>query len=651
MLREAALKGRARLGQWRSARLQKVKVGLGSPLAPNPTEPSRASLLDYPSPRLSESPLEPAPLRPAAGHLGGRSARLSKGPLAPTPARGTAALMSPRGTSGSCPLTTWLGSWLLLACLLVAWSFPSHGPETCNRHIMERHIRMLQELIDSQMETSCHITFKFADQDQLKDSICYLKKAFPLIQDIFEEVIRFKDNSLNYNTSRTLHELYLNLRDDGCVTREHETTDEACVKTFNNTPVQILEKVQNIFVETRRLLNNDWRVFDRDCTSSFDKCGNSDVVTKPDCNCLSPRTTPSSKLASVPIHSSLSPSTAPVANLAWGDSEGTEGKPLLPSDLPPQTTAQGSARRRVPRSTCGSVESMETTGTLSASQSLVGSEMEPGSNKSPPDLSDSPRIKGLLNSELDTDSALGDASGDVSPGSQETEAPLFLLGGGPIQTGTPDPDELLATPSTPVLAQGRLAQVRNDHLQDEGSNPLAGQARDYSSEEMDGGIQGLGSPTTQLLHSEETQAISSLPAQPGFPRSLSWGIPRPQEELVGKRSTRVRRSPAKLEGGRGGQGLERGKGPGGAPKGFNSLPLTDTGPKRQNVESPELQPRGFFFYVTSILLVLLAVGGLLLYRKRQRNLQELQPAETPMEQPESRSPLNQEEDRQVELPV
>nr|XP_020856616.1 macrophage colony-stimulating factor 1 isoform X2 [Phascolarctos cinereus] len=527
--------------------------------------------------------------------------------------------MTPRGASGSCPLTTWLGFWLLLAYLLVVWSFPSHGPETCNRLIGEGHLRMLQELIDSQMETSCHITFKFADQDQLKDSICYLKKAFPLVQDIFEEIIRFKDNSPNYNTSRKLHELYLRLRDDGCVTREHEKRDEACVRTFNNTPVQILEKVQNIFVETRRLLNDDWRVFNRDCTSSFDKC----VIS------------------------------APVAKLAWGDSEGTEGKPLLPSDLPPQTTAQGSARHRVPRSTCGSVESMEAAGMLSASQSPVGSEMEPGSSKSPPDLSDSPRIKGLLNSDLDTDSALGDASGDVSPGSQETEAPLFLLGGGPTQTGTADPDELLATPSTPVLAQGLLAQVRNDHLQDEGSNPLAGQARDYSSEEMDGGIQGLSSPTTQLLHSEETQGISSLPAQPGFPRSQSWGIPRPQEELVGKRSTRVRRSPVKLEGGRGGQGLERGKGPGGAHKGFNSLPLTDTGPERQNVGSPELQPQGSFFYVlvSSILLVLLAVGGLLFYKQKQRNRQELQPAEIPMEQPEIRSPLNQEEDRQVELPV
>ncbi|KAM9000313.1 macrophage colony-stimulating factor 1 isoform X1 [Sarcophilus harrisii] len=565
--------------------------------------------------------------------------------------------MTPRGAGGNCPLTIWLGCWLLLPCLLV-WSLPTYGPETCDHLIGEGHLMKLQQLIDSQMETSCHITFKFADRDQLahvfqKDSICYLKKAFPLIQDIFEEIIRFKDNSSNYNASRDLHELYLRLRDAGCVTREHEERDEACVRTFNNTPVQILEKVQNIFVETNRLLKDDWRIFDRDCTSSFAKCVSSDVVTKPDCNCLSPRTTPSSKLASVPIHSSLSPSTAPVANLAWGDSEGTEGKPLVPSDLPPQTTAQGSARRRVPRSTCGSVEAMETAGTLSASQSLVGSEMEPGSNKSPPDLSDSPRIKGLLNSALDTDSALGDASGDVSPGSQETEAPLFLLGGGPIQTGTTDPDELLATPSTPVLAQGPLAQVRNDHLQNEGSTPLAGQARDYSSEEMDGGIQGLSSPTTQLLHSEETQGISNLPAQPRFPRSLSWGVPRPPKELEGKRSTRVRRSPAKLEGGRGGQGLEREEGPGGPHKGFNSLPLTDTGPERQNMGSPVLQFQGsdFWVLIAGILLVLLAVGGLLFYKQRQRNRQELQPAEILLEQPEIRSPLNQEEDRQVEMPV
>uniref|UniRef100_A0A7N4Q087 Colony stimulating factor 1 n=1 Tax=Sarcophilus harrisii TaxID=9305 RepID=A0A7N4Q087_SARHA len=179
--------------------------------------------------------------------------------------------MTPRGAGGNCPLTIWLGCWLLLPCLLV-WSLPTYGPETCDHLIGEGHLMKLQQLIDSQMETSCHITFKFADRDQLKDSICYLKKAFPLIQDIFEEIIRFKDNSSNYNASRDLHELYLRLRDAGCVTREHEERDEACVRTFNNTPVQILEKVQNIFVETNRLLKDDWRIFDRDCTSSFAKC-------------------------------------------------------------------------------------------------------------------------------------------------------------------------------------------------------------------------------------------------------------------------------------------------------------------------------------------------------------------------------------------
>jgi hypothetical protein len=88
----------------------------------------------------------------------------------------------------------------------------------------------------------------------------------------------------------------------------------------------------------------------------------------------------------------------------------------------------------------------------------------------------------------------------------------------------------------------------------------------------------------------------------------------PLGELEGKRSTRDRRSLTELEGGRTSEGAAR------PPAHFNSVPLTDTGHARQHSRSSNPQLSGFVFHllVPSIILVLLAVGGLLFYRWRRR---------------------------------
>ena len=86
----------------------------------------------------------------------------------------------------------------------------------------------------------------------------------------------------------------------------------------------------------------------------------------------------------------------------------------------------------------------------------------------------------------------------------------------------------------------------------------------------------------------------------------------PLRELEGRRSTRDRRSPTELEG----QASE-----GHRPSArFNSVPLTDTGHDRQQEGPSDPQLPGFVFrlLVPSIILVLLAVGGLLFYRQRWR---------------------------------
>nr|XP_007975852.2 macrophage colony-stimulating factor 1 isoform X2 [Chlorocebus sabaeus] len=178
--------------------------------------------------------------------------------------------MTAPGAAGRCPPTTWLGSLLLLVCLLASRSVTEEVSEYCSHMIGSGHLQSLQRLIDSQMETSCQITFEFVDQEQLKDPVCYLKKAFLLVQDIMEDTMRFRDNTPNAIAIVQLQELSLRLK--SCFTKDYEEHDKACVRTFYETPLQLLEKVKNVFNETKNLLDKDWNIFSKNCNNSFAEC-------------------------------------------------------------------------------------------------------------------------------------------------------------------------------------------------------------------------------------------------------------------------------------------------------------------------------------------------------------------------------------------
>ncbi|XP_005076668.1 macrophage colony-stimulating factor 1 isoform X2 [Mesocricetus auratus] len=178
--------------------------------------------------------------------------------------------MTARGAAGRCPSSTWLGPRLLLVCLLVSRSIAKEVSEHCSHMIGNGHLQVLQQLIDSQMETSCQIDFEFVDEEQLDDPVCYLKKAFFLVKDIIEDKMRFKGNTPNANATERLQELSLRLK--SCFTDDYEEQDKACVRTFNETPLKLLEKIKNVFNETKHLLEKDWNIFSKNCNKSFAKC-------------------------------------------------------------------------------------------------------------------------------------------------------------------------------------------------------------------------------------------------------------------------------------------------------------------------------------------------------------------------------------------
>ncbi|EDL81887.1 colony stimulating factor 1 (macrophage), isoform CRA_b [Rattus norvegicus] len=566
--------------------------------------------------------------------------------------------MTARGAAGRCPSSTWMGSRLLLVCLLVSRSV-AEVSEHCSHMIGNGHLQILQQLIDSQMETACLIEYKFVDQEQLDDPVCYLKKAFVLVQVIIEETMRFKDNTPNANATERLQELSMKL--NSCFIKDYKEQNEACVQTYKESPLRLLEKIKNFFNETKNFLEKDWNIFSKNCNDSFAKCSSRDVVTKPDCNCLYPKATPSSDLASASPHQPPAPSMAPLADLAWDDSQRTEGSSLLPSDLPLRIEDPGSAKQRPPRSTCQTLESTE----------------QPNHEDPQPHPSAGapiPGVEDIIESSMGTNWVLEEASGEASEGflTQERKFSPSNPVGGSIQAETDRPWARSASSPFPKLTEDQQPTNITDTPLTE-VNPMrpTGQTLNNTPEKTDGSStlredqQEPRSPHFATLNPQRVGNSATPYAKLLPPKSHSWGIVLPLGELEGKKSTRDRRSPAELKGGPASEGAARpvaqstrdrrspaelkgGPASEGAARPvarFNSIPLTDTG---SSIQDP--QTSAFVFWVLGIILVLLAVGGLLFYSWKRRSHRDPRTLDSSVGRPEGSS-LAQDEDRQVELPV
>lgn len=342
----------------------------------------------------------------------------------------------------------------------------------------------------------------------------------------------------------------------------------------------------------------------------------SDVVTKPDCNCLYPKATPSSDLASVSPQQFPTPSTAPMAGLTWADSEATDGSSLLPKEQALRTVDPGSAKQRPPRSTCQTFESPETP---RVEGRPPGDSPQPGPSVAAPVTG----MEDILDSLLGANMALEEASGEASEGPepQGAEFSSYSLGGRRVQTEPASPSHILPA-SSALSGPGkglRLAGATSTHL------PTLGPMRpteawSHTPEKTDRPAasprdhQEPGLAKTPALRPQGLSSPSARSSQPKLPRSHSWGHVLSLGELEGRRSTRDRRSPTQLKGGQASEGAAR------PPARFNSVPLTDAGHERQHKEASDPQLPGFVFrlLVPSIILVLLAVGGLLFYRRRRR---------------------------------
>ncbi|XP_061869505.1 macrophage colony-stimulating factor 1 isoform X1 [Colius striatus] len=262
----------------------------------------------------------------------------------------------PRLGAKVCLLRCTLLSSLLL--LLVCSIHETEQNSYCQQIITEKHLAELEELADTQMQHPGRVSFKFINKMQLKDSVCYVKAAFPLLGKILERT-EFKENSSNAKKMQTVRRMYSRIDEniDPCIKEEDDEErklSQMCFEEFTTSPYEMLVLVKQFFQDINQLLQNQ-ETFEKDCSQVYRrtclgprKAGSSPGVgTAPDCNCLSPAlpsATQPSPSAAARASSEAPPALARVG-LLHADSH-------APSQ-PPGSTEGGSGTEEVPGAGAG----------------------------------------------------------------------------------------------------------------------------------------------------------------------------------------------------------------------------------------------------------------------------------------------------------
>uniref|UniRef100_A0A8C3XTS0 Macrophage colony-stimulating factor 1 n=1 Tax=Chelydra serpentina TaxID=8475 RepID=A0A8C3XTS0_CHESE len=168
----------------------------------------------------------------------------------------------------ACPISCTLLTFFLLAACSI------HETEQkgyCENIITKMHLDKLQEL-QSQPRTP---SFTRLSQLCSDDEICFVKAAFPRLEDILDKM-KFKKNSDNFNKTKDVRNMYKKIDENEvpCIDDQddHERElSQACSKEFSMPPEKMLQLVKNFFSQVMVLLDKNVD-FKRDCSKTYQKC-------------------------------------------------------------------------------------------------------------------------------------------------------------------------------------------------------------------------------------------------------------------------------------------------------------------------------------------------------------------------------------------
>ncbi|XP_048682853.2 macrophage colony-stimulating factor 1 isoform X1 [Caretta caretta] len=613
-----------------------------------------------------------------------------EGPRAAAPA----ARLGPKVCPVSCTLLTF---FLLAACSI-------HETEQkgyCENIITKKHLDKLQELIDSQMLMSCHVSFEFIDELQLGDPICFVKAAFPRLEDILDKM-KFKKNSDNFNKTKDVQNMYKKIDENEvpCIDDQddHERElSQACSKEFSMPPEKMLQLVKNFFHRVMVLLSKDVD-FKRDCSKTYQKCSDAPkkelpspgVVTDRDCNCPSPNSpregpqaSPHPALATKPF-----PSTVP----GLGSREAAASTRLAhsqPGAMQSPVKSDSSTKPRVSRSTHQALVALEIQGVwagISASVSSPPADLELASASQGPgsasvrtepllDLTEPPSREPPSTGDVFTSPSSLPASGGETLQREEihrtrTEAEqvqawptglrLFLRKpGSPDSSPSAKPTQPWAGEDTTQAIWAFSAAEPSTHLidpssADAGSSPaLTSEAVEASGADPGGRlvtplhselwlIPSLGSEEPLSVVQHRFSRMSATTDRPTAPETPPGGSPL---HPAGQGKAPDVQRTTELQGKRTG-GLPRFRelddSLAGPIPDLNILP-PNTDQRRKEAVPKETQREVMSYVLVAVLAtvaILLAVGGLLFYKHRSRTQEgRLQRRGNDLEEQEG-SPLN-----------
>ncbi|XP_029428871.1 macrophage colony-stimulating factor 1 isoform X2 [Rhinatrema bivittatum] len=143
---------------------------------------------------------------------------------------------------------------------------------SCKNAITDRHLQFMDELIDSQLQSSCKITFDFVDPVQLTDDVCYIQAAFELLNEVFNTHMKFKKGSLNFNNTEEMKNLFDELLYEDCIPTLDKGCCKQCAMTFTMSHQEMLEMVKVVFLKSQKLLQNTTIQMKKNCMEEIAQC-------------------------------------------------------------------------------------------------------------------------------------------------------------------------------------------------------------------------------------------------------------------------------------------------------------------------------------------------------------------------------------------
>uniref|UniRef100_A0A8C5M0T9 Macrophage colony-stimulating factor 1 n=1 Tax=Leptobrachium leishanense TaxID=445787 RepID=A0A8C5M0T9_9ANUR len=124
----------------------------------------------------------------------------------------------------------------------------------CHTFVTDGHLRSLDEMINSQVESSCVTEVQLLQKGSLSD-YCYTRGLVYQLYNLMNQHMKFKNNQVFHNNTNALKKMY-EMYIEKCVLNDHDgklMENPTICKSDKEylTTIQILEKVKKLFIDAK----------------------------------------------------------------------------------------------------------------------------------------------------------------------------------------------------------------------------------------------------------------------------------------------------------------------------------------------------------------------------------------------------------------